>query len=179
MHVHRTPLVFADPFASADLASHLRVDPSSELLDESLRLARASVAEIEKYGQLALLDQRITVNLPCWPGGDLLSLPVTPGHHLAPDVQVTVDGETFAEFVYRGGFRPEVWLTGRIPAGVVQIAYNAGFGETAAQVPEDLRHAIMDQAAAFFDQRGLSEGTPTGMSPHAARIVARYRRVGF
>jgi hypothetical protein len=179
MHVHRTPLVLADPFLPNDLYDHLRVELGTEAGNEALRQARAAALEIEKYGQLALLDQRIIVSLQCWPGGDALRLPVTSGHSAALDVQVTVAGQTFSQFSYRGGFRPGIWLTGRIPAGVVQITYNAGFGTTAEQVPEDLRHAIMDQAAAFFDQRGPSDKAGTGISPHAARIVALYRRVGL
>lgn len=56
------------------------------------------------------------------------------------------------------------------------ITYPAGFGDTAGSIPADLALAIMDQAAAYFDQRGPVDA-PQGLSLAASRIAARYRRV--
>jgi hypothetical protein len=50
--------------------------------------------------------------------------------------------------------------------------------ETLSDIPPDLRFAIVDQAAAYFDRRGPDEGKP-GLSLAASRIVARYRGVSL
>ena len=48
--------------------------------------------------------------------------------------------------------------------------------DDAAELPEDLRFAIVDQALRTFDARGADEIRP-GLSPAAARVAARYRGV--
>ena len=47
----------------------------------------------------------------------------------------------------------------------------------AADLPDDLRLAIIDQAAMLYDARGGDTERPAGLSMAAARIVARYRGV--
>ena len=48
---------------------------------------------------------------------------------------------------------------------------------TSADLPDDLRFAICDQAAMLYDARGTETDRPVGLSLAAARIVARYRGV--
>jgi len=57
-------------------------------------------------------------------------------------------------------------------------------GSRIAQEPgrflrQDILLAIADQASASFDVRGAGDGKSNGMSPHMARIAARYRRVAL
>lgn len=46
-----------------------------------------------------------------------------------------------------------------------------------ADLPDDLRFAILDQAAMLFDARAHDTERPVGLSMAAARITARYRGV--
>lgn len=47
----------------------------------------------------------------------------------------------------------------------------------AANLPADLRFAIIDQVAMLYDSRGGATDRPLGLSRAASRIVARYRGV--
>jgi uncharacterized phiE125 gp8 family phage protein len=164
------------PFDQANLAEHSRVttDDAAELIHHGI----AAASELEQYAQIALLDQTIRVTLERWPRASTLALPIAPV--LDPlSVTVTADGVAYDAFAVVTGQRPAIRLTGAKPCGVIVIEYQAGFGALAEDLPPDLLHAIMDQAAALYDARGPGDGKSNGMSPHMARIAARYRRVAI
>ena len=145
---------------------------------ELVRMAAAVAVELEHYAQIALLDQTIRVTLECWPRADTLPLPIAPVVN-ALSVKVTAEGVAYDAFAVVTGQRPSIRKTGDRPTGVVVIEYQAGFGSVASDVPPDLAHAILDQAAALFDMRGTEGGKVNGMSAHMQRIAARYRRVAL
>jgi hypothetical protein len=60
------------------------------------------------------------------------------------------------------------------------VAHAAGIDlpETSDDLPEDLQFAVIDQAAMFYDARGVDMERPHGLSLAASRIVARHRGVG-
>lgn len=60
------------------------------------------------------------------------------------------------------------------------VAFAAAYTlpDTTVELPEDLRFAIIDQAARTYDMRGADEGQP-GLSLAASRIAARYRGVSL
>ena len=62
-------------------------------------------------------------------------------------------------------------------AGDVAHAANYTLPASAADLPDDLRLAIIDQAAMLYDARGGDTERPAGLSMAAARIVSRYRGV--
>jgi len=158
MIIERLTTPTALPFDATALADHVRVTDAAQIA-EATRHGRAAAAEAEDYGQLALLTQTIRVTLDAWPRTAWVALPITP----MPDalsVTVTVDGVAYDK-----------------PCGLVVIEYQAGFGDAASDIPAPLAHAILDQAAALFDARGLGDGKSNGMSAHMSRIVARYRGV--
>lgn len=178
MAVHREAISTVDPFDLAAIDRHCRTSGVAEFLPELQSQARAAATELEQYSQIALLDQKITVTLDRWPRASWFSLPVGP----MPDalsVAITVDGEPYEGFAVIAGPRPALRFTGAKPCGLVVIEYEAGFGALAADIPEDIALALMDQVAATFDARGLGDGKTNGMSPHMARIAARYRRVAL
>lgn len=177
MIVERTPKPdLPDPFDITAVMLHCRIDDDVSGLSEATQQARAAALELEAYAALALLDQTIRVTLDFWPRKETLALPIAP---LLDVLSVTVlaDGEPFEAFSVTAGQRPAIRLTGPRPCGVVVIEYEAGFGLLAADIPADLSLAIMEQAAAFYDDRGAGNGKTNCMSPHTARIAARYRRV--
>jgi uncharacterized phiE125 gp8 family phage protein len=177
MIVERITQPTAQPFDSRDLATHLRADTVDFAWEVTVH-GRAAAAELEKYAQLALLDQTIRVTCDGWGRKACLDLPIGPVLD-ALSVVITVDGVAFDEFAVTTGLRPSLRLTGDRPCGLVVIEYLAGFGPAATDVPPDLALAILDQAAASFDQRGDNEGKSIGVSPHMARIAARYRRLAI
>ncbi len=136
----------------------------------------AAATEIESYSQLALIDQTIRVTIEEWPRSLSLNLPIAPVFS-APSLTVTVDGLAFGDYAVITGQRPALRLTSERPRSVIVITYLAGFGPKSSDIPDDLAGAIKDQASAFFDLRGEGDGKSNGMSPHMARIAARYRRV--
>jgi uncharacterized phiE125 gp8 family phage protein len=136
---------------------------------------------VEKFAQLALLNQTIRVTLDCWPRAARFDLPVSPLLD-AMAVTITADGEAFDAFGVTTGLRPAVRYQDERPGGEIVIEYTAGFGETPDDIPGDLQHAIMDQVSCAFDTSGALDPKITGaiaMSPQMARIAARYRRVAL
>lgn len=160
-----------------EMRLHVRTDPNDSAADRELALmADAAVREAEEFGQIALLAQRVRVTLESCPRASTIPLPIAPLLDWST-VEVTSDGIAFDDFSVTTGQRPAIRFAGSRPSGSVVIEYLAGWGETADSIPEDLRMAILDQAAAFFDARGPGDGKTVARSPHFARIVGRYRRV--
>ena len=62
-------------------------------------------------------------------------------------------------------------------AGDVAHAAEYTLPEDADDLPDDMRLAIIDQAAMLFDARAQDTERPVGLSLAAARIVGRYRGV--
>lgn len=163
----RTPSA-ASPVELRDAKAHMRVTGD----DEDLLIQRyilAAAREIEAHCEIALTRQ--TVSLTVIPDHGIVTLPIGP---LAPDAGITVNGMPLIGAA-SGGRWPVVILDDWTD-GPVMLAYEAGFGDTAASVPDDLQLAVMEQAAFAFDNRGNADARP-GLVPAAARIAARYRRV--
>lgn len=179
MLVHRVATSANAPFEFDELKNYLRLDHSDDDVQiEGIGLTAA--AEIEQFSQLALLTQTIRVTIFDPTRNECgLSLPVGP---VADDatITITIDGEPFTDFDFSGGNRPYIrWLAGwhdLMPVRV-SIEYEAGFGDTASDVPRDLSLAIMDQAALHYDGRSPMDAKALASSPHMARIAARYRGV--
>lgn len=178
MIIQRTPISTVQPFDLAEVLLHCRANDDPYFVQEVERMALAAAAELEVYAQIALLTQTVTVTLENGPSRSWFELPVAPLNDPL-SVVVTADGIAFESFAVVAGSRPAVRFTDGRPCGLVVITYEAGFGETAADIPPDLRNAICDQASAYFDMRGAGDGKSNGMSPHMARVAARYRRVSL
>ena len=162
-------------FDPVKLARHCRVDGAAGQVEVSGH-GQVAAMELEAHASLALFDQAIRVTMEEWTRGATLPLPVAP--LLDPmSVTITVDGVAFTDFATVMGQRPAIRVNTK-PCGVIVVQYLAGFGDVLADLPVDLVHAIMDQASAYYDARGIGDGKSNGMSPHMARIAARYRRVG-
>lgn len=160
-------LTLASPVSLADAKAHLRVlHDDDDLLIQ--RYVLAAAREIEAYCEIALTRQTIAFVGMAQDG--ILTLPVGP---LAQDHALTVNGVPVSTGI-SGGRYPSVALPN--VTGYVGITYSAGFGDTSALVPDDLQLAVMEQAAFAYDHRGDMEAKP-GLTPAAARICARHRRV--
>lgn len=157
------------------LQLHTRSDGIDELLPELHRFAVAATHEAEDFAEIALLSQPVRVTLDRWPRALSFRLPIGPLLDWT-SVTVTADGQPFEAFSTTTGNRPELRATAR-PPGRIVIEYVAGYGATLHDIPVDLRHAIMDQAAAYFMARGPGDPKRQALSPHFARIIGRRRGV--
>lgn len=173
--ISRTPISTAAPVDPDAFTDHLRIDDALG----ALRYVFTAAAEIERYADIALLDQSITA-LADPLTGKVLQLPVGP---VALGASVTVDmieQDGTATPITDGWFlvagpRPQLFFDAT-PGGPIRITYTAGYGADASTIPDDLAHAIMDQALKLYDRRGDVDA-PATLAPSAARICARYRRV--
>jgi hypothetical protein len=68
-----------------------------------------------------------------------------------------------------------------LAAAAGDVAHAAAYAlpEASADLPDDLRLAIIDQTAMLYDARGGMTERPTGLSLAASRICARYRGVSI
>lgn len=72
-------------------------------------------------------------------------------------------------------------LTLILEAATRDVLHAAGIDapENLADLPNDLRFAVMDQAAMIYDERGADTDRPAGLSLAASRIAARHRGVSL
>lgn len=181
MVIDRITTSALDPFDLEMVKAHCRVDGTYD--DSTITgMAKAAALEVEKFAQVALLTQTIRVTYEPLPLASWVNLPVGP---VLPDASVTmtIDGVATEAFTLGSGKRPYIRLHGSIMeeptfGAVVVIEYAAGFGADASDIPADLAQAIKDQALAFYDGRA-PDAKFQALSPHMARISARYRRVAL
>lgn len=173
----RTPLATGQP-SGLTVLDHLRL--TFDDLDEANRMITAARLEIEQYAGIAFFHTTVVALSQPEPGIEL-RLPVGP---LAADPSVMayavaedgIETEITPANIIPGA-HPEIILASA-PAWRVRVTYRAGFGSTPEDVPDDLWHAVMDQALRLYDRRGDMDDKP-GLVPSAARISARYTRVSF
>lgn len=176
----RTPISMASAVSLLDIKDHLRIDHD---YDESLleRMGYSVALEFEDLCNIALLAQTITATSDVDPGTDI-ALPVGP---VADDAAIMVqalaeDGTTSAitAFWLEAGRYPVVHLTDT-PTHRVRVTYTAALATSAGSVPADIQMALADQVARIYTQRGGIDDRGPALSPHTARVVARYRRASL
>lgn len=168
------------PIYLSALAEFIRIDAADPDLEG---VAITAADEVEAYADLALTDQTIEATTDHWPGR-IIDLPVGPVNDTSgATVQLIENDGTLTPITngwwIEGGRYPRLHFVESEPGGRIRVTYEAGFGPDAVAVPAALAHAVMDQAGRLYDMRGCVDErrNGAGLSPHAARIVARYRRV--
>ena len=176
--VTRNPIATADPVTVAEVARHLRLE-TVEAMDAMGYVATAAL-EVEDAARLALLTTEVVAR---GEPAQVLTLPIGPVLEEA-DVQtvelINPDGSTVVQTSGWGllaGQRAAIAFD-ETPDRPVRVIYRAGYGDTEADVPADLRHAVLDQALRLYDLRGDVDA-PAPLCPAAARICARYSRVSL
>ncbi|MBN9305642.1 MAG: hypothetical protein BGO82_04010 [Devosia sp. 67-54] len=144
-----------EPVALAEAKAFCRIDGS----DEDALVAALIVAarlQVESLTGRALVTQTWRLTLNCAPR--LVALPVLPVASLlvAPDGAVLQgDAVLLAE-----------------PVDALSIDYTAGYG-AAADVPADLRQAVLTLVAYWYEHRDALTAPPLGFD----RLLAGYKRV--
>ena len=178
-----------------DFKAHLRLGTSFGLdttQDEVLTgFLRAALSAIEARTGKILIRRSFTLGLTAWRVRNAQSLPVAPVIEIT---RVTVVAQNGAEtdapgtsyWLERDSQRPRLRASsGMLPNipqnGSALIAFDAGFGFDWADVPADLKQAVLMLAAHYYEYRhetSLGDGCmPFGVTS----LIERYKpaRIGF
>jgi uncharacterized phiE125 gp8 family phage protein len=175
-----------EPVSLAEAKAFLRVDDTAEdaLITTLIGAARLHV---EGVTGRALLAQSWRVVLDAWPEDRQVKLPVTPFMAVTEITAYDAAGAAHAVPLAQFMSEPDRLL---LPANVtgmpvlrerqgIEIDYVAGFGTEPAEVPADIRQALLLLVGYWFEHRdavivaGSGAVVPSGFD----RMVAGYKRV--
>lgn len=153
-----------EPVELAEVTLHLRVDGPDE--DDYLRgLIAAARAWCEKFQDRAYLRQTLTMRLDRFPCDGPIELPRSPLVSVSSIQYVDGDGDaqTLAADQYQVDAHSEPgrivpayglsWPTTRCQMNAVTIVYLAGYGTTAADVPDGVKHAVKLLVTHWYENR--------------------------
>ncbi len=143
---------------------------------------RSAMAAIEVRIGKALMTRRFSWELTRWGADGEQVLPIAPVVMMNAvtlvdrlGVETVVDAAGYV--LERYNQRPKI--VGVLPSipdgGRVVLTFDAGFGDWGA-VPADLRHAVLLQAAAFYENRA-GEGRVNGMPFGVSALIEGYRPI--
>jgi uncharacterized phiE125 gp8 family phage protein len=173
-----------------EMKSHLRLGSgfAEDALQDGLieSYLRAAIAAIEgRIGKMLFL-RRFQWALECW-RDDEQALPVAP---VSSIISVTlIDAAGAVVVVPAASYRlvPDLHrprLAGKggtlpvIPSdGMVQVVFEAGFGPTWAEVPVDLRQAVLLLAGEFYEHRHDDGAQAAGLPFGVVTLIERWRTV--
>ena len=159
-----------EPVSVAELMTHSRIDNG----DEGPYLAALITASrqwIEQYLGRQLITATWTMRLDAFPMDDEFELPRAPllaapapivQYYDSNRVQQTVAAATYNVHTFAGpeagtGFielaSGNAWPSVYLGEGAVQIEFAAGYGAAAADVPAQIRQAILMHAAEMYERR--------------------------
>jgi uncharacterized phiE125 gp8 family phage protein len=174
-----------------EFKAHLRLGTgfgAGSLQDEVLiSFLRAAMAAVEARTGKILLQRGFSWSLTQWRDRDAATLPIAPVMAITSVEIVDRSGGRSAVpaatyWLVQDGQRPQLRPVGTLlpaipAAGSVVIGFDAGYGATWAEVPADLRQAVLLLAAHYYEFRNettLSEGCmPFGVSS----LIERYRMI--
>ena len=139
----------------------LRIDMDDTSLDVSIAIWIAGItAEAEHQTRCAFVNRSMRTTLDCFPDAIRLSAPtfsVEAVRFLAPDgsTQTLDPADYYVDKVTKPGYivpaRGKAWPATEAHANAVTVDYTAGYGPTAADVPNPARLYILGRLAELFD----------------------------
>ncbi|MDB5596767.1 MAG: phage gp6-like head-tail connector family protein [Hyphomicrobiales bacterium] len=168
----------AEPLSLDEARAWLRLDTHAED-DLVTSLVRAARSAIEQATRRALMAQSWRLRLDRWPPNGIVNVPLAPV--FAIEAVRVFDAAGVAIPLALGGFRLDQSFGTRIfcdtppPApgrlyGGIEIDLTAGYGASAAAVPEPLRQAMRLLVAFWFEHRG--DALHDNAVPHLPAAVA-------
>jgi uncharacterized phiE125 gp8 family phage protein len=165
-----------EPITLAEAKAHLRIDGTAEdaLIAGLIVTARLHV---EAAAGLALLTQSWSYFLDFWPPGPALRLPLRPVQSIAAvrlyDADAAVTTLDAALYLLDGAGSPPrlirqgalAWPVPGRTANGIEVAFVAGYGDAAADVPKPVRHAVLLLTAHWYEHR-----TPLEVGPVAQPV---------
>jgi uncharacterized phiE125 gp8 family phage protein len=181
-----------EPVTLTEAKAHLRVDGTAEdTLIASLIVT--SRLHVEAAAGLALITQSWSWYLDAWPLGRALKLALRPVQSLSAvrlyddtGAATTLDPATY--FLDGHAAPPRLIRNGALPwpkpgriANGIEIAFTAGFGPSAADVPAPIRQAVLLLVAHWHEHRSpLEEGAHAVPLPAMVEaLFAPYRAMRF
>lgn len=173
-----------EPISLAEAKDFLRVETADE--DPLIAaLIAAGRIHVERQSGIALIAQSWRLVLDCWPEAGRIAVRPVPLKALAAARVFDFDGEARAvdlqAFVVDAStstlaFIPWILpMPTRIAAGI-ELDVIAGFGDTAADVPEPLRQAVRLLVAHWYENRaGIAGAEGPPLPAGAAALIAPYR----
>lgn len=167
MDLRETSPIPAAALPVAELRDHLRL--SSGFSDDTTQDAlleqylRAAIAAVEGRVSRALFQRSYVLRLARWRDGYAERLPIAPVVSIMSvtlidrnGVETVVDPSRYV--LDADGMRPRLEAAGTalpmIPTrGAVEIGFDAGFGVAWADIPADLRQAVLLLAAQYYEGR--------------------------
>lgn len=171
--------------------AHARLDAPEEdaLLAGFIATAAARLDGFDGILGRALLTQTWAADLPGFPKGDMIRLPLGPAQSITSITYFDSGGasQTFGANNYRlhedrhGPFvrlaSGSTWPDTETRDDAVTITWAAGYGDNPGDVPEPLRTAIALIAAHLFENREATATADLAELPlGAADLIAPYRR---
>ena len=179
----------AEPISLAEAKAHLRIDADDEdaLIGQLIVAARMFA---ERNLGLALITQGWSYFLDFWPRSSCVTLPTSPVQSVSAVIlhdgaggSTTLDADDYAVDVLSQPAR--LVLNGATPPVVAralnafEIAFTAGYGDAASDVPAPIRQALNLLVAHWFERREpvvLGVGA-TEVPSTVAGLLLPYRRV--
>lgn len=176
-----------EPLTVAEAKAHLRIDASDEdgLIASLITTARL---QVEAALGLALNAQQWVLLADFWPLNGIVELPVRPlqsvteirvrdgsgSASVVDPLHYTVDG---AGDTPRIASRTGYWPTPGARLAGIEIEFEAGFGAAAADVPADIRQALLLLVGHWFEHRDPADADQlTGPVPAAvSSLLARFK----
>lgn len=178
----------AEPLSLPDAKGFLRVETGD---DDALIAALITAARlhVEAQAGLALMTQSWRMVMDRWPECGRIAARPAPlkavtaarvydrdGHAHTVDTQAFVPDMAAMTLAFMPWVMP---LPTRIAAGI-EIDITAGYGDTPADVPEPLRHAIRLLAAHWYENRGVVAADARATIPSTvAALLVPYRRLSL
>jgi len=177
----------------AGLKDHLRLGTGFGVdgLQDGLIEAhlRAAIAAIEARIGKALLTRNFKLTLPDWRSLSAQTLPLAPVVAVTKlsvfdimGVEMVLDAARYA--LQADTHRPKIVAVGllfpNVPSdGRIEILFSAGYGPEWANVPADLRQAVMLLAAQYYEARHDAGASAQGVGlPMAVQsLIERYRNI--
>jgi uncharacterized phiE125 gp8 family phage protein len=178
-----------EPVSLAEAKAHLRVDLADDdaLIANLITTARL---QIEAAFGLALITQSWSYRFDRWPDSAALVLPIRPVQSVATVKLTAADGSvtTLAadRYLVDGPSVPPrlvatapPWPQPGLAAQGVEIAFTAGYGNVAANVPAPIRQAVLLLTAHWYEHREPAEpGASAARIPEpVSALLAPYRVV--
>lgn len=185
-----TPTEF--PITLAQAKAHLRVthDEDDDFIDGLIEAAVATIEGPSGAG-IALLTQtwRQSFARPCAREG--VTLPLGPIQEITAVAYIDEDGDLQTMTSPDWSFEPDIapgrlypaygqsWPAMRLQPGALRVTFTAGYGGDAADVPADLRHALLLLVGHLYEHREATTEAKLADIPFGVEsVLARYR-VGF
>jgi len=172
-----------EPISLSDAKAHLKIDTTDDdtLITAMIAAARARA---EWHTGRALISQGWTLHLDGWPANRIVEIPLPPLQSVtsvtlyARDDSATVlDASRYvvdtASAPGRLALKPDTAPPANLrTVNAIAIAFTAGYGDAASNVPPLLKEAILELLAFLYENRGEA---PAELPLDCLALLAPYR----